>query len=218
MIAYAAYTTNRRSLKAVREAGWRVLLSPATGLKNYGIRYALDNGAWSAFKAGTEFNVDAFVAAVVLIGRGADWVVVPDIVQGGAASLELSRKWLPWVLDNAPAGLIAVQDGMTVDEIAPLLSPRVGIFVGGSTEFKEQTMGMWAALAHEHGAICHVGRVNTKRRIFLCAAANADSFDGSSVSRFAKTLPKLDHARHQPDLFAPPKAGRVPEVHQGVCC
>lgn len=51
MIAYAAFTSNRRSLAAVRGAGWRVLLSPATSLKNYDIRYALDNGAWSAFIA-----------------------------------------------------------------------------------------------------------------------------------------------------------------------
>lgn len=35
-----------------------------------------------------------------------------------------------------------------------------------------------------------------------CVAAGADSFDGSSASRFATTLPLLDAARRQPDLLA----------------
>lgn len=202
MIAYAAYTTNRRSLAAVRGAGWRVLLSPATGLKNYGIPYALDNGAWSAFIAKEPFREEPFRLAVAKIGSDAAFVVAPDIVAGGIESLELTNRWLPWVLDRTMVALIAVQDGMRPGDVIRALGPRVGIFVGGTTKWKEETMVMWATLAHSHGAICHVGRVNTKRRIFLCAAADADSFDGSSVSRFAKTLPRLDHARKQIDLFA----------------
>lgn len=212
MIAYAAYTTNRRSLAALRCAGWRVLLSPATGLKNYGLEYALDNGAWSAHLAGVPFPTEPFMEAVMKIGMGAHFVVVPDIVAGGRKSLELSRQWLPWVLERTMVALIAVQDGMTPGDIVHRLGSRCGIFVGGTTDWKEATMGMWSALARECGAICHVGRVNTKRRIFLCAAANVTSFDGSSVSRFADTLPLLDLARKQPDLFchAPLKTSRTP--------
>lgn len=201
MIPYAAYTTNRRSLAAVRDANWRVLLSPATGLKNYGIRYALDNGAWSAFMAGEQFRENEFQNAVGLIGSGADWVVAPDIVEGGAASLQMSIRWLGWLFDRVPIVLIAVQDGMLPRDIRGRLGIRLGIFVGGSTKWKEETMPMWAALARSCGAICHVGRVNTARRIALCAAAGVDSFDGSSVSRFAKTLPRLDNAARQADLY-----------------
>jgi hypothetical protein len=201
MIPYAAYTTNRRSLTAVRDAGWRVLLSPATGLKNFGVPYALDNGAWSAFMAGEEFREEAFQKAVGLIGPGAAWVVAPDIVEGGKASLQMSVRWLGWLLDRVPVVLIAVQDGMSPRDIQGRLGIRIGIFVGGSTEWKEETMAMWAALARSCGAICHVGRVNTARRIHLCAAAGVDSFDGSSVSRFAKTLPRLDNAARQRDLL-----------------
>lgn len=201
MIAYAAYTTNRRSLAAVRGAGWRVLLSPATGLKNYHIPYALDNGAWSAFMAGEEFREDDFIRAVVLIGSGAAWVVAPDIVEGGARSLQMSLSWLGWLFDRVPVVLIAVQDGMRPQDIQGRLGIRLGIFVGGSTKWKEETMPMWAALARSCGAICHVGRVNTARRIALCAAAGVDSFDGSSVSRYAKTLPRLDNAARQPDFL-----------------
>lgn len=203
MIAYAAFTSNRRSLAAVRGSGWRVLLSPATSLKHYGIRYALDNGAWSAFVAGVPFKVEPFERAVAEIGAGADFIVAPDIVAGGLESLALSVSWLPRLLLVAKVVLIAVQDGMTPADVAHYLSDRVGIFVGGTTEWKEATMAIWGALARSCGAVCHVGRVNTVRRIRLCAAAGATSFDGSSVSRFSLTLPRLDHARHQPDFFAP---------------
>jgi len=201
-MAYAAYTTTRRNLAALERARWRIMLSPATGLNSYGLPYALDNGAWSAFATGAPWDEEAFVRALTTHGAGADFVAVPDIVEGGAESLARSCAWLPRVLDRAPLALIPVQDGMTETDIAPLLAERVGIFVGGSTGWKERSMSMWGALARTHGTRCHVGRVNTIRRIRLCAAAGATSFDGSSVSRYAINLPKLERARWQPDLFA----------------
>jgi hypothetical protein len=131
------------------------------------------------------------------MGSGADWSVVPDIVAGGRASLDLSLRWLRHVLDETPVALIAVQDGMTTDDVRGYIGHRVGLFVGGSTTWKLSTMGEWAALGREHGAWVHVGRVNTARRIKECQIAGVDSFDGTSVSRFAKTLRQLDAARRQ---------------------
>jgi len=84
--------------------------------------------------------------------------------------------------------------------VGGMLDPQVGIFVGGDTRWKLATMAQWARLAHAHGAICHVGRVNSARRIHLCAAAGIDSFDGSGVSRLASALPPLDLARRQVDV------------------
>jgi hypothetical protein len=199
-MAYAAYTTTRHNLAALRKAEWRILLSPATGLNSFGLPYALDNGAWSEFASGTPFDADAFRASVVRIGGAADFIAAPDIVQGGLDSLARSKHWLPWLLERTRRVLIPVQDGESTD-IQSLLSPRVGIFVGGSTEFKEATMARWAELARSHAAWCHVGRVNTVRRIALCAAAGATSFDGSSATRYVANLPKLELARRQTDLF-----------------
>jgi len=61
-------------------------------------------------------------------------------------------------------------------------------------------------VAAERRRYFHVGRVNTARRIRLCAEAGADSFDGTSVSRYAQTLPLLESARQQPSLLAPYRA------------
>jgi hypothetical protein len=97
-------------------------------------------------------------------------------------------------LRHCQRALLAVQDGMAVDQIRPHLGPDVGVFVGGSTQWKLDTMGTWAALARERGAWCHVARVNTPLRIRKCALAGATSFDGSSASRYAVTQPRLGQA------------------------
>ena len=122
------------------------------------------------------------------------------IVGGGMRSLELSESWLPRLMD-ARLVLIPVQDGLTASDVRPLLGNRVGIFLGGSTEWKLATMREWGELAREVGCYYHVARVNTRRRIEMCSEAGATSFDGSSASRFAASLPRLERARCQPSLF-----------------
>ncbi len=200
MIAYASRTGTRRNLAALRDAGWRILVSARGVLRNEGFRYALDNGAWTAFTQGESFDVAAFEKALDLMGAEADWVASPDIVGGGMRSLELSESWLPRLID-ARLVLIPVQDGLTADDVRPLLGNRVGIFLGGSTEWKLATMREWGELAREVGCYYHVARVNTRRRIEMCSEAGATSFDGSSASRFAASLPRLERARCQPSLF-----------------
>lgn len=208
MIAYASRTGTRRNLLALRAAGWRLIISARGVLRTEGFQYGLDNGAWTAFQRGEPFDVPAFVRAVTLLGRGADWIVLPDIVMGGARSLALSMRWLRRFrragLLKVCRVLIAVQNGMErgvlLARIKRLLGRRVGIFVGGDTDWKLATMRMWARLARRLGAICHVGRVNTARRIRACEVAGVDSFDGSSASKFAVTLRPLELARQQSDI------------------
>ena len=197
MIAYASRTGTRRNLAALRSAGWRLLVSARGVLRNEGFRYALDNGAWTAYQQGTPFDEGAFTKAVDLLGAGADWVVAPDIVGGGAESLAYTRSWMEWLRPRCSKILIAVQDGMTPPDLDGLLSDRVGVAIGGTTEWKEHqlTRRVWRA------STLHVLRVNSIRRINLCQYAGADSFDGSSASRYAVTLPKLDAARRQTCLW-----------------
>lgn len=200
MIAYASRTGTRRNLNALRDAGWRLLVSARGCLRNEGFPYALDNGAWTAYTQGQPFDERAFVRALRKLGADADWTVLPDIVAGGSASLEMSLRWMRDVLSESPRALLAVQDGMSEGDVRPFVGERVGIFIGGSTEWKIRTMPAWGALGAELGCWVHVGRVNTARRIALCHAANATSFDGTSASRFAKTIPLLNRARNQLQL------------------
>lgn len=169
-------------------------------LRHEGFPYALDNGAWTAFQQGETFDVPAFERAVSLLGDGADFVIAPDVVARAEPSLALTREWLPR-LSGLRLVLVSVQDGMRFEDVADLLGPRVGVFVGGSTEWKVANIVPWSRWCRARGVYCHIGRVNTVRRIALCHDGGADSFDGSSVSRFAVTLPRLDRANRQPSLL-----------------
>lgn len=195
MIAYASRTGTRRNIEAWRQHGWRVLVNALGDLRSEGLPYALDNGAWSAYTQGRPFDDKAFVKALGKMGAGADWTVLPDIVAGGTASLEMSLHWMRRVLDDTRRCLLAVQDGMGAEDVRPFLGARVGIFVGGSTAWKIGTAEAWGALGREVGCWVHVGRVNTAKRIRLCARAGAHSFDGTSTTRWAKNTPRLSLAR-----------------------
>lgn len=198
---YATCTNTRRNLDAMHRQGCRVLMGPdqlsrwATSTPP--LAWALDNGAYGCWKAGKPFDAEAFSATVARWGEGADWIVAPDIVAGGSASLALSLAWLPRLLPIAPV-LIAVQDGMEPADVAPHLSGRVGIFVGGSTEWKWRSLPSWAALAARVACRLHVGRVNGAGKIRLCASLGVASCDGTSLSRYSINAERLGRATRAP--------------------
>jgi len=195
---YASRTGTARNLAELRARGWGLMIS-ATGVhRTEGFeRYAIDNGAWTAFQQRRPWDELAFVRLVERLGKGAEFITAPDIVAGGIQSLRLSESWLPRLDGVGRRRLIPVQDGVQSADVAPLLGPDVGVFVGGTTDWKIRTMEGWACLARMRNAYCHVGRVNTVRRIRMCALAGADSFDGSSASRYAVNIQKLDNGRKQ---------------------
>lgn len=198
MMAYASRTGTRRTLAALRAAGWGLMVSAKGSLRTEGFpRWCLDNGAWSSHQQAQPFDEAAFLRAYEKIAPGADFCVLPDIVEGGLHSLEFSLLWRERLGTPFCPLLLAVQDGMCVADVERLIGNQLGIFIGGSTRFKEDTLPMWSALAHERGAHLHVGRVNSARRIALCHMANVDSIDGTSVSRFVNTLPRMDNALRQ---------------------
>ncbi len=198
MTPYCSATGTISTREKLIAAGWRVLVVATGRDKNYGIPYAIDNGAWHAYQNEKPFDVEAFRKVLEWSTRQElkpDWVVVPDKV-ASPDSLEFSLKWLPEVQRYSDISLLAVQDGMKPEDISPYLGPKIGVFLGGTTEFKLRTMMSWGKLCHNR-CYFHVGRVNTVKRISYCAAAGANSFDGTSVCRFPKNLPRLDKARKQ---------------------
>jgi hypothetical protein len=165
--------------------------------------YALDNGAWSDFQHHRTFDDDAFERLIGRLGANADWIVLPDIVAGGRKSLDLSIRWLNRTLSLCPLVLIAVQDGMVESDLAGLVGPSVGIFMGGTSEWKDANMERWGAFCAARRLHYHVGRVNTRGRMRLALASGATSADGSSASRFAVTTPRLKRWAGAHDLFSP---------------
>lgn len=204
MMPYASNTGTKRNLDALRRAGWALLLTPQNSKRRDAFRFAIDNGAWSSFTLGKEFDDAAFLKVVEAEGSWADWVVLPDIVAGGLSSLKLSLSWIPRLHDLRLL-LLPLQDGMERSDIEPVLAKhkRLGLFLGGTTDWKLKTMYDWGILACAARRHYHVARVNTARRIRLAAEAGADSFDGTSATKYSVTLPLLEAARQQPSLLIP---------------
>lgn len=204
MMCYASRTGTRRNIDAMRAHGWGIMVSPAGDWRTENFQHvAADNGAWTCYQTGRPFDEDAydrFLGWLEAQAHCLDWLVVPDIVAGGLESLDLSLRYLNRCLSVAPMVLIAVQDGMEPDDLAPFVGQSVGIFLGGSTTWKLQRMFDWGQFCRERGIHYHVARVNTARRMYQAIAAGADSSDGSSASRYACTTPMLTYASRQLDF------------------
>lgn len=205
MFCYASRTGTRRNLDALRAHGWGLLVSRAGVWRTEGFeRICGDNGAWSDFQAGRSFDEDDYDRFLEWLDAQrvrADWLVLPDIVAGGVASLELSTRYMNRCLAVAPLVLIAVQNGMEPADLAPLVGPSVGIFLGGSTDWKLDRMREWGNFCAVRRLHYHVARVNSIKRMALAASCGAASVDGSSASRYAVTLPKLAYAARQMPLL-----------------
>ena len=208
MIGYATVTGTLRNMAALRAAGWGTLYSAAGWLPSHdwvgekGIPECIgDSGAWHHHSQGTPFNNVNYERLLVWIRPlKPRFVMLPDIVGAGSQSLDLSLHWLPIVRLAGLTPALVVQDGMLPDHVRNLIGPQLALCIGGSTEWKLQTLGTWCKLARERGAWSHVLRVNTGRRIRLCERAGADGFDGTSASKFVNTLPMLDRERRTQDI------------------
>lgn len=212
MIPYTTYTGTKTTKDKIQKSNWHWLMTPDVLVRNgwkepswndgATAPYALDNGAWGCHTKGLPFNVEAFKRAMSCVGNNAEWVVIPDIVAQGAASLEFSLSWIEEMTSRFDLCLLPVQDGMTPKQVRPHLSKGVGLFVGGSTEWKLSSLFEWGVLAKQIGCHLHVARVNTVKRIKLCQHAGADSFDGTSPVRFPSTLKLLNNAVKQQYLWS----------------
>lgn len=213
---YVVRPTSARSVAECKRYGFGTLLSPMTVVDGKvsdmsgfvapieGLPFVLDNGVWACHQAGIEWQPGPMRRMVERLGltsgRTPGWLVLPDIVAGGGASLDRSLRFLDdhgaWLREHVPNVALAVQNGMTPAEVGPLVERyKIGvIFVGGDFRWKWSTVHEWTELGLDIGARVHVGRVNGQRRAEICRDIGASSIDGSSVSRFAVTAAKLSQA------------------------
>jgi hypothetical protein len=108
-----------------------------------------------------------------------DFVVAPDIIGGGLASLRLSLVWDADLHRMGHVVYLAVQDGMRTRHVGRFLGRFDGLFVGGTLGWKLRTAADWVRLAHEHGKPCHVGRVGIAKRVRWAQRIGADSIDSN---------------------------------------
>jgi len=155
-----------------------LLMSPG-GLRRPppGMRYALDNGAFSAWSNGTPWDEAAFRAAVDAAWKAYGpplWVTVPDVVADRSATLARWDEWADELRHIRRA--FVVQDGMDERDVPQEASV---VFVGGTTEWKRATLPLWCRSFRR----VHVGRINTERWLWVCHDLGAESCDGTGWLR-----------------------------------
>lgn len=145
--------------------------------------YALDNGAFSAFTSGNPWNEALWIKHVERYAFNAlrpQWAIVPDVVANRDATLANWVRYAPVMVKDYHLDLaIAVQDGMSFDDVEQLDPKPSIVFVGGSTEWKWETIGDWARAFPR----VHVGRVNSAKCLNICASLGIESCDGTGWFR-----------------------------------
>ncbi len=139
-----------------------------------------DNGAFEDWRAEVPFDADEFRRDLASIEADdpPDFIVAPDRVGEGAASLAMSVSWLPELRRYPWPIYLAVQDGM--EELPSLgLSRFDGVFIGGTLPWKLRTAPHWATAARAASLPCHFARCGTARRVAYARALGCASLDSS---------------------------------------
>ena len=118
--------------------------------------YALDNGAFACWEQGTNtfdkvkwdqvepaWNRLLFWAQCAPLK--ARWAIVPDVPGNRDATLSRWSVYAPIVMEAGIPLAIAVQDGMTPEDVRGLNPAPMVIAVGGTTQWKWDSVGQWAA-------------------------------------------------------------------------
>jgi hypothetical protein len=138
--------------------------------------YALDNGAYGAFKNAREWDENGWRALLAWAAAQPSpplWALAPDVVQNRDATLRMWDRFSPVLRLMGLRSAFAVQDGM---QFADVPTDDCVLFLGGSTEWKLTAIAPWCA---RFPGRVHIGRVNTGKRLKICAHAGAVSVDGT---------------------------------------
>ena len=209
MDVYVGQTRSRKLIARLRDEGFGECTQP-TEFPPRRFPYMLDNGAFSAWKRGETFDSAKWLSALRRVGELAEpprFAIAPDLVAGGLDSLALSIGWLGEMERARVPAYLAVQDGMTEEEVLPVLRKGfAGVFVGGTLPWKLGTGARWVKIAHEAGVPCHIGRVGTPDRCTWAAECGADSIDSClplwSDAQLTRFVRALRDAGRQSQLFA----------------
>ena len=173
-------TRSRAFISECQRLGWGRMFSESVPTPWDDEPWGFDNGAFHAWLNGVPFPADRFLSRLDRIhGKmSAPYLAVtPDMVAGGAQSLEFSLGWIERLPTDWP-WYLAVQDGMEPHDVEPALANFRGIFLGGTTRFKSSAVA-WRRLAHSHGLKFHYARAGVPTRIEHAAIVEADSLDSS---------------------------------------
>lgn len=150
--------------------------------------YALDNGAFSCWDPDSNtFDAEKWerverkwhhlIVWAQCQRQQPLWAIVPDVPGNAEATFHRWAEYAP-KLTRVPRAL-AVQDGMTVDQVRALAPAPAVIAVGGTTAWKWSTIEGWA----KEFPRVHLLRCNSPKRLRELDALGVESCDGTGWNR-----------------------------------
>lgn len=200
--------TENPALRDVAARGYRVGIMAQPGNKvhayaDHYTAYAVDN---ACFAQGEAFDLGAYLCWLVTLPRRDHclFAVAPDVVGDAGATWKRAAPVLPVLRRLGFRAALVAQDGLDTKTLD--WDAFDCLFVGGTTAYK-LSEDAYAAVreAKARRKWCHMGRVNSLRRLRAAAVGGYDSTDGTFL-KFGpdKNLPRLlgwlDQLGRQPAL------------------
>jgi hypothetical protein len=188
---YFASASSPATITAMQAGLLGAMETPKSGSKyaSAGVDWAADTGCFSRGYPG-DMTWWRWLANHYDRDRCA-FATAPDVVGNARVTLRRSAPWLPRIRElGIPAALVA-QDGLEDLEV-PWDTFDV-LFLGGSTGWKLARHARALTVeAKSRGKSVHMGRVNTRRRLWIAHNFGCDSADGTMLAYGPdKNLPLL---------------------------
>lgn len=149
--------------------------------------YVLDNGAFSAWRDGKEWNCQGWRDMIMHCRRTKIdplWAAVPDVVCNKYATISNWNVYKHEIKSLGWKMAFCVQDGMTPQDVP---SDADVVFVGGSDRWKFKNLKTWTGNFQR----VHCARVNAPEMIEACETAGCESIDGTGWTRDPSRKDKL---------------------------
>lgn len=152
--------------------------------------YALDNGAFSCWNMTDNTfdeqkwkSIEAEWRRMLFWATSTEqrpmWAIVPDRPGNAEQTFQKWSEYVGCVVASGISAAIAVQDGMTVESVKSLsIQPDV-ICVGGTTEWKWETVESWANSFKR----VHLLRCNMPDKLDYLQSLGVESCDGTGWNR-----------------------------------
>lgn len=149
---------------------------------NTGIRYILDNGAFNCYTKNKPWDATLFLRRLRQAREkdpDPDWVVLPDVVTNPRATERRAKEWAR-VIDYPTT--YPCQDGVSPERACDIAEDLgcMGIFIGGTVEWKRERAGEFVEEAHDRDLWAHIARPSDLQ---WAEGTGADSVDTTSFVR-----------------------------------